>query len=180
MTAAALGLPLTFPARASGPGRPRHGRSHSASARICGDPAGHHRRRGRARLRRCGLGRAGPVVRKSGRPPAAGRDRRCRPLCPRQRRARPRGAQPRQLGLFPRPRHPDAAGGAVQRSVLAPARRGSRLPRGLDHHRPAGRAPLLALQPRPDAQPGAADLHPGPGGPWTGSRTSRPARCWTP
>ena len=45
-------------------------------------------------------------------------------------RARSRGQAARQLGLFPGPRPADAAGGAVQRSVLAAAGRGPRLRRG--------------------------------------------------
>ena len=43
------------------------------------------------------------------------------PLCAAGRRARPRRPRARQLGLFPRPRRADAAGGAVQRAVLAAA-----------------------------------------------------------
>ena len=137
MTAVALGLPLTFPPEARGAGR-RGAAGGAGQARgPARDSAGHHRRRGRARLRRRGLGRARPGAGEPGRPPAAGRDRRRRPLRPPERRARPRGAQPRQLGLFPRPGHPDAARGAVQRPVLAAPGRGPGLPRGLDHHRPA-------------------------------------------
>ena len=54
----------------------------------------------------------------------------------RRRCAGPRGAQARQLGLFPRPRRADAAGGAVQRTLLAEAEAGARLPGGGDDHRP--------------------------------------------
>ena len=47
------------------------------------------------------------------------RHRRCRALCDARFGARPRGAEARQLGLFPRPRRADAAGAAVGRSVFA-------------------------------------------------------------
>ena len=45
-------------------------------------------------------------------------------------RARPRGAEARQFGLFPRPRRADAAGAHLQRSLLAAgeARTALRLP----------------------------------------------------
>ena len=91
------------------------------------DPARHHRRRRRARFRRRGLGRARSRARR--RLASPGRDRRCRLVCAAGRRARPRGARARQLGLFPRPRRADAAGGAVERAVLAEARGRARLPR---------------------------------------------------
>ena len=51
------------------------------------------------------------------------RDRRRQPLRAARRRARPRGARARQLGVFPAARDPDAAGEAVQRLVLAQAER---------------------------------------------------------
>ena len=49
----------------------------------------------------------------------AGRDRRRQPLRAPRRRARPRGARARHLGLLPAARDPDAAGEAVERPVLA-------------------------------------------------------------
>ncbi len=51
------------------------------------------------------------------------RDRRCRGLCPPRHGARPRGAEARQFGLFPRPRRADAARAHLQRSLLAARRR---------------------------------------------------------
>ena len=52
-----------------------------------------------------------------------GRDRRRQPLRAAWRRARSRGAQARQLGVFPAARDSDAAGSAVERPVLAQSRR---------------------------------------------------------
>jgi ribonuclease R len=83
--------------------------------------AGHHRRRGRPRLRRRGLGRADrrptgwrllvAIADVATTSPGSALDR--------------EAASARQLGLLPRPRRADAAGGAVQRLVLAaPARSG--------------------------------------------------------
>ncbi len=82
-----------------------------------------------------------------------GRHRRCRPLRPHRQRAGPRGVEPRQFQLFPRPRGADAARGAVGGSVFAA--RGRRPPR---HRRPdaAGRAGQQGqpyLPPRHDEQP---------------------------
>ena len=56
-----------------------------------------------------------------------GRHRRCRGLCAAGFGARPRSAEARQLGLFPRPRRADAAGAHLQRSLLA-AREGQDRP----------------------------------------------------
>ena len=56
------------------------------------------------------------------------RHRRRRALRAAGLRARPRGADARQLGLFPRPRRADAAGAHLQRSLLA-ARRARTAPR---------------------------------------------------
>ena len=56
--------------------------------------------------------------------PPVGRDRRRQPLRAPRRRARPRGARARQLGVLSAARDPDAAGEAVERAVLAqPGRR---------------------------------------------------------
>ena len=84
-------------------------RPHVATAR-------HHRRRDGEGLRRR------RVLRAQGQGlPAARRDRRCLALCSRQRRARPRRPRARDVGLFPAPRDPDAARGAVERALLAEA-----------------------------------------------------------
>ena len=56
------------------------------------------------------------------------RDRRCRWLCAAGHGARPRGAEARQFGLFPRPRRADAARAHLQRSVLAARGRGPPCP----------------------------------------------------
>ena len=53
----------------------------------------------------------------------ARRDRRRQPLCGTWRCARSRGAQARQLGVFPAARHSHAAGSAVERAVLAQSAR---------------------------------------------------------
>ncbi len=115
-----------------------------------------HRRRDREGFRRRGVLReeAEGVQ-------ALGGDRRREPLRAAGRSARPRGVQPRQLGLLPAPRDPDAAGGAVQRAVLAEARRGP--PRdGVRDGGELGRrgAPLRVLS-RSDPFPRAHDLHEG-------------------
>ena len=92
------------PRRSQGPRRP-----HRAAAR-------HHRRRDGEGLRRRRLLRAqGQGL------PAHRRDRRRLALRARRRRDRHGRARARHLGLFPAARDPDAAGGAVQRAVLAQA-----------------------------------------------------------
>ena len=94
------------PTRPHGPRRP-----HGAAAR-------HDRRRDGEGLRRR------RVLRAQGQGlPADRRDRRRLALRARRRCARPRRARARHLGLFPAPRDPDAAGGAVERALLAQARR---------------------------------------------------------
>ena len=105
----------------AGAGRGARGRRRSASATICArcrwSPS-------TARTRAISTTRSWPSPTPIRRTRAAGtcrRHRRRRLLCAARRRARPRGARARQLGLFPRPRRADAAGGAVQRSVLAAA-----------------------------------------------------------
>ena len=60
-------------------------------------------------------------------------------------RARPRGAEARQLGLFPRPGRADAARAHLQRPLLAPRGRGppgARRPHGLRRRRPQAQPPL--------------------------------------
>ena len=106
---AARGAPSGGGARGGRQGPPRPPR-----ARFRDD-----RRRDREGLRRRGFLRGdGEGV------PAAGRDRRRRPLRPPGRRARLGGPRARQLGLLPAPRDPDAAGEALERAVLAqPERR---------------------------------------------------------
>ena len=80
--------------------------------------ARHHRRRDGEGLRRRRLLRAqGQGL------PAGGGDRRRLALRARRRSARPRRARARHVGLLPAARDPDAAGGAVQRALLAQARR---------------------------------------------------------
>ena len=93
-------------ARPRGPRRP-----HALAAR-------HHRRRNGEGLRRRRLLRA----QGQGLPPDR-RDRRRLALRAGRRRARPRCARARHVGLFPAPRDPDAAGGAVERALLAQAGR---------------------------------------------------------
>ena len=104
--------------------------------------AGDDRRRGRARLRRRRLLRAG-----QGRPRqglAAGRrDRRRQPLRQAGRAARRRRLRARHLGLLPAPRDPDAAGEALERPVLAQPR-GRPAGDGLRH---AGHAPTARSTP---------------------------------
>ena len=86
-------------------------------------------------------------------------------------RARPRGAEARQFGLFPRPRRADAAGAHLQRSLLAARRRGppgARRAHDLLRRRPQAQPPL---PPRHDALGGEALLPAGAGG----HRRPRPA-----
>src|SRR5207248_2562617 len=85
-------------------------------------------------------------------------------LCAARQRARPRGGASREFGLFPRSGRPDAARGAVKRSLLAAAGGGPRLRRGASVDRcirAQGSAPLRAGV---DAFGGAADLRGGAGG----------------
>ncbi len=118
----------------------------------------HDRRRDREGLRRRGIRREGRQEL-----PALGRDRRREPLRKAQGRARQGGLQPRQLGVFPAARDPDAARGALQRALLAQAR--SRPPRdGVRDGRERGRRgwPPRVLR-RRDPLPRAHDLHQGRG-----------------
>ena len=102
--------------------------------------AGHHRRRGRARLRRRGLGRA------RSRPGQSGGHRLLVAIADVAHYVRPNDAldrEARQRGnsvYFPDRVHADAAGGAVQRPVLAAARtRTAPASRSGSTHRPHGR-----------------------------------------
>jgi cold shock CspA family protein len=76
------------------------------------------------------------------------RDRRRQPLRASRQRARPRGGRPRQLGVLPAARDPDAAGGAVERLCsLNPAGRSP--VHGLRHgSRPTGEIVRYAFYPR--------------------------------
>jgi len=69
----------------------------------------------------------------------------------------------RQFGVFPAPRHSDAAGEALQRPVLAQCQRGSPVHGVRDERRRAGRDRALSLLCRGDALAGAPDLQPGGG-----------------
>ena len=93
-------------------------------------------------------------------------------------RARPRGGAARQLGLFPGPRRADAARGAVERSVLAAAGRGSPLRRGAAVDRFGRAASAGTASSGRHALGGAADLRGGAGGPGRRAATrcrSRPS-----
>ncbi len=107
-------------------GRPRWRRKRPSSSRKWRRGQGkayrpapgalrHHRRRGCPRLRRRGV-RRGQARRRLA--PVRG-DRRCLALREGRFGAGRRGGQARQLGVFPRAGDPDAAGGAVQWSLLA-------------------------------------------------------------
>ena len=115
--------PACLPWRRPGRGRGGQGGSPRGPRGPARHPPRHHRRRGCARLRRCGLGGA---VR--GRLAAARRHRRCGALRPPRQRPGPRRLAARQQRLFPRPRRADAARGAVQRLVQPAPGRGPRLP----------------------------------------------------
>ena len=109
--------PAEVEAQAAGFADPRDGRRQPRPRGFHAPAADHHRRRGRARLRR-------RRVRRARRPrlAAAGGDRRRQPLRAPGQRHRRRGAPARHVGVLPAARHPDAAGGAVERAVLAQAR----------------------------------------------------------
>ena len=91
------------------------------------------------------------------------RHRRRRPLRAARLGARPRGAGARQFGLFPRPGRADAAGAHLQRSVLAPARRGSRRARGAPRGRRRRPQALAQLPSRAHALGREAQLRAGAG-----------------
>ena len=120
--------------------------------------ARHHRRRDGQGLRRRRLLRAqGQEL------PAHRRHRRRVALCPRRRRDRPRRARARHVGLLSPPRDSDAAGGTVERTVLA---QGQRRPavHGLRHgDHAAGRDQGISLLPGRHAFARAPDVHAGVG-----------------
>ena len=90
----------------------------------------------------------------NGRPCRHRRDRRRRLLRASRHRPRPRGAEARQLGLFPRPRRADAAGADLQRPLLASRGRGP----------PGPRRPHGLLRRRPQARPSLPSRHDALGG----------------
>ena len=98
------------------------------------------------------------------------RDRRRRLLCAAGLGARPRSADPRQFGLFPRSRRADAARAHLQRSLLAGAGPAARRARGAHGDRPRRPQALAQLSSRADALGGEAELCAGAG------RDRRPAR----
>ena len=138
-------------------GRTRQGRADGPPARPARRAAGHHRRRGCARLRRRGVRRArsGPSRRLA----PAGRHRRRRLVRAPRQAARPRRLPARHLGLFPRSRRAHAARGAFQPLVLAGAARGSPGAGGRDVDRRRGPSQAPPLPPRHDALGRAAHLH---------------------
>ena len=92
------------------------------------------------------------------------RHRRRRALRAARLGARPRGAQARQLGLFPRPRGADAARAHLQRSVLAPRQRGPRRARGAHDDRRRRPQALAHVSSRADALGRQAQLRAGASG----------------
>ncbi len=130
--------------------RPRRARRSARPA------AGDNRRRDRQGLRRRGVLPSGG----QGLSPVGG-DRRRQPLRAGRRCARHRGARARQLGVFSAPRDPDAAGGVVERLVLAQSAGGPVVHDVRAGGRPARRNQGLPLLSGGDAFAGAADLHDG-------------------
>ena len=114
---------LRYPPRLAGRGGEGSGQAQAGSGgegqgkayRPAPGALRHHRRRGCPRLRRRGV-RRGQARRRLA--PVRG-DRRCLALREGRFGAGRRGGQARQLGVFPRAGDPDAAGGAVQWSLLA-------------------------------------------------------------
>ena len=90
------------------------GRTHRSQKHSVVD----HRPHRRPRPRRRGARRARPGLEKFRRLHRHGRHRRRRPVYPPRFEARSRGAAPRQLGLFPGSRRPDAAGEDLERPLL--------------------------------------------------------------
>ena len=150
--------PACVPARrAQGGG----GRAAAVAERTRGLAQGavrHHRsgrRQGPRRRRSC---RARQRSQEQGRPCRLRRHRRRRRLCAARQRARPRGADPRQLGLLPGSGRADAAGGHLQRSVLAAPARGPRRAGGADGDRRRRTQALAHIPPRADPLGGEALL----------------------
>ena len=138
------------------------------SHRLDRRAAGHHRRRGCARLRRRGVLRADharPRQERGRRLAAGGGDRRRQPLREARRADRRRRLRTRDLGVLSAPRDPDAAGEALQRPVFAEPRAGSPgdgLRHGGRRRRRDHRLPVL---PGGDLLAGALHLHRGGGDP---------------
>ena len=166
-----------FPAGGRGAGRRGAAGGAGQAGRPARAAAGHDRRRRRARLRRCGLRRARCRPGQSRRLAPGRGDRRRRPLRAAGRCAGPGGQAARQLGLLPGPRAADAAGGAVQRPVLAAPGRGPRLPRGAPVVRPARAQAPASLRARADALARAAHLRAGAGGGRRRARRRRRRLC---
>ena len=95
--------------------------------------------------------------------------------CGRARRSTPRRANARHLGLLPEPRAADAAGGAVERPVLADARGRSPVHGLRDAGDPRGRRVEEPLLPGRDALGGAAHLQRGRRVPRAARRPARRA-----
>ncbi len=139
----AHGIPHVFPPRGAGRGRGGQAGDARPSRGLARPAAGHHRpgrRQGPRRRRAC---RAGQRPEEPRRPHRHRRHRRRRLVRAARQRPRPRGAEARQLGLFPRPGRADAARAHLQRPLLAARERG---PAG--HCRAHG-----LLRRRPQAQP---------------------------
>ena len=157
----AHGFADVFPARGRGRGgghaRPRAPRGPRRAARPDRHPARHHRRRGRPRLRRCGV--RGEAARP--RLPPGGRHRRRLPLRPARPSARRRGPAPRNQRLLPGHRASHAPRAAVERRLLPQPGGGAALHGGrhaLRRGRHAGRRRGLR---RGDAIGGPLHLHRG-------------------
>jgi ribonuclease R len=104
------------------------------------------------------------------------RDRRRQPLRPPRRADRPRRLRARDLGLFPAPRHPDAAREALEWPLLAQPR--GRAPGdGLRHaRRRRRRSAGVPVLPGGDPLRGALHLHRGGGDPRQHARSGSGAR----
>ena len=121
-------IPHIFPASRDRRGGSRQAGDDGQSRGLARIAAGDHRSGRRQGSRRRGVRRARPGREEPRRLHRHGGDRRCRGLCAAGFRARPRGAEARQFGLFPRPRRADAAGAHLQRSLLAEGRTRTALP----------------------------------------------------
>ena len=134
----------------------------------------HHRRRDREGLRRRGV----RAARRQGLSPLGG-DRRRQPLRAPRRRARPRRARARHLGVLPAARDPDAAGEALERPVLAQPER--RAPRDgvRDGDHAAGRGGALRVLRRGVPLARAPDVHRGLAEALVRARRPRTSQCST-
>ena len=136
----AHGIPDVFPAEVLAEAADARAGAAWPSREDWRDAAARHHRSGRRQgPRRRGPRRARPRPGEPRRLHRHRRHRRRRRLCAPGLGARPRGAEARQLGLFPRPRRADAARAHLQRSLLAARRRGPPCacrPHGLRRRRP--------------------------------------------